>query len=61
MNCNNRKQWKQPHFIVLIRNKPQERVLYVCKTLGMFVDVALGFGQCQDTDCEPACADLAAS
>ena len=35
LNMGHKKQWKQPHFIMLVRGNTSERVLAACKRYGL--------------------------
>jgi len=39
--------WSPPSLVVLVRGKPEESVLMVCKLLGVLFGPSQDFGQCE--------------
>ena len=59
-----KKMWQQPELIVLVRSRPEEAVLALCKGGDFFMDSHVQNGNClQDLGavCGVGCQDVAAS
>jgi len=58
----NKKEWITPELIVLVRSKPEEAVLAVCKLEGDFRNGPRGWVvMCYELCALPPCFDLSAS
>ena len=49
-----KKQWQKPALIVLVRSKPEEAVLDVCKTTAGRLGWWCTHGQCENRECAPS-------
>ncbi|MCX5977450.1 MAG: hypothetical protein NTV33_11675 [Coprothermobacterota bacterium] len=58
-----KKEWTEPELIVLVRNKPEEAVLRVCKTYSGDIGDLTRATECGDSydTCTTWCADQATS
>ena len=59
-----KKKWSRPQLIVLVRGKPEERMLVNCKAIGVF-DAMGGYSGCKNdnaVECLPSyCETLVSS
>jgi len=57
-----RKTWKRPELVVLVRSKPEERVLDGCKGYTTYAGISTGQTYCQEWgNCGANCSQITAS